>query len=234
MLPEITVSERRLADSVVTLVAPTRANGAAVILAHGGTDDGRRIFQPAAVELARAGYTVALPATRMALHRDWALTQNSISRATRVHRQALDLLAGQPLVDPIRLGFYGHSVGALQGAILLREEPRVRAAVLAAFGTGSLRRFAVEDLAPCSGYLDELDRYDPGVSLGCPHRAPVLLQFGEHDDSIRRDEAAALSAAAVPPVITRWYDCGHGVDADTAATRDRKTFFDTFLEVRAG
>jgi dienelactone hydrolase len=48
----------------VTLVTPAHRNGAAVILAHGGTADGRRFFVDAARELAGDGLTVALPATR--------------------------------------------------------------------------------------------------------------------------------------------------------------------------
>lgn len=162
MQREPEVSEHGLPGSVATLVTPARANGAGVILAHGGTDDGRRFFAQAAVHLARPGYTVATPATRMRLEPEWPATEASIRRAVDVHRAALD-------------------------------------------------------------------RFDPAGFLERPHRVPVLLQFGYRDDVIGRGEAEALSAAAAPPVTTRWYACGHGIDADPAAQVDRERFFDEHL-----
>jgi dienelactone hydrolase len=211
----------------VTLIRPDDPNGAGVILAHGGTDDGRHWFVDSGVELAAAGYTVALPATRSRAEPDVAGTERLMRRYVIVHRRALDLLAD--VTGGTRLGYYGHSVGALQGALLVTAEPRLRAAVLAAYGSGTLERLITEDFGADTPLLPALLAWDPARLLSAPHEVPLLLQFGRRDESARPDEGEALARAASPPVTTCWYDCDHGIDADPQARADRRAFFDEHL-----
>jgi dipeptidyl aminopeptidase/acylaminoacyl peptidase len=214
-----------------TLVRPRAgASGAGLILAHGGSADGRRFLVDEALALAAEGFTVLLPATRLPPHGYQARTEPAVRRSVLVHRRGLDLLTAAGGADPERLGFFGHSGGAFQGAVLSAVDQRLRAVVLAAFGSGTLLRLAGEELRQTGHpdpepYLRWLDRFDPRRYVAVPGRRRLLLQHGRDDETVRTGEALRLRDAAAPPREWRDYPCGHGVDGHPPARRDRAAFF---------
>jgi pimeloyl-ACP methyl ester carboxylesterase len=215
------VVELRSGEHVGTLVRPAGAPVCGVVIAHGGSDDGRRFFLDEAASFAARGAAVLLPVMRFPGHADWAATEASIHRTIRTYRWALDVLdaEGAP-----RLGFYGHSGGAFLGILLAVADDRLDALVLAGFGSGTLTRVAAMD--PVSPeYLARLDRYDPRHQLPRRHPVRVLMQHGRQDEQVPIDEGRAMYAAAGgDDVVWAEYDGRHTID-DPAAYRDRLTFF---------
>jgi fermentation-respiration switch protein FrsA (DUF1100 family) len=139
-------------------------------------------------------------------------------------------------VDRRRLGFFGHSAGAYQGAILAGVEPRLRAVVLASAGSGTPLRLARQRLpdlpaADLAAYLDFLGQFDPAAYAAEPGQRRLMIQHGRDDHIVSRAEALALRDAAAPPCTWREYPCGHGTDAFAPARRDRADFLAEALAV---
>jgi dipeptidyl aminopeptidase/acylaminoacyl peptidase len=214
----------------MTVVQPQRRDPVAgMVIAHGGSDDGRHFFRREAEQLAEAGCAVALPATFLPPRGDWSRTELAIRRSVVTHRQALDFLVHTAGADVDRLGFFGHSGGACLGAILTAVDDRIAVAVLAAVGSGTLVRVADAEMKASGrhlgpAYLNRLARYDPSRWLARHRARRLLLQHGRHDREVLLAEFLALRDQAAPPLAWRLYDCGHGVAADPAATRDRHAF----------
>jgi pimeloyl-ACP methyl ester carboxylesterase len=197
--------------------------GVGLILAHGGEGDGRRYFLEEARELAAFGATVVLPSRGIPLVGDLAQDDAAIDRAVALQRRALDLLAAR---DATRLGFFGHSAGGLQGAILAATEPRLQAIAIAAIGTGLAERVPewFEQLSPSrADYVAAVDRWEAARRLlSRPGRRRLLVQAARFDENVPLD---AYESAAEPKEW-REYDCDHGaVVVHPAARADRLDFF---------
>jgi uncharacterized protein len=138
-------------------------------------------------------------------------------------RRGIDLLVQSPDVDAGRVGYVGHSFGALAGGVLAGVERRVKAYVLMA-GTGSFTDVAVLNMPSLSG--EALDRYRRTLSPIDPityidHAAPseVLFQFGREDTFFTKNMALEFFERASEPKSARWYDAGHYLNDE--ARRDR-------------
>ncbi len=85
-----------------------------VVLAHGGSDDGRRFFLTEAAALAARGAAVILPVTRIRQNDGVDAFAAEVRNAVLTERAALDVLveAGAP---PGALSFLGHSGGGASG-----------------------------------------------------------------------------------------------------------------------
>jgi pimeloyl-ACP methyl ester carboxylesterase len=190
------------------------------VIAHGGSDDGRRFFLDEAASFASRGAVVVLPVMRFPGHGDWARTEGSIQRSVRTYRWALDVLTAQ---GAPRLAFYGHSGGAFFGTLVAAADDRLEALVLAGFGSGTLTRIAARDRVTPE-YLDRLDRYDPRHQLPRRGATRVLIQHGRQDEQVPIAEGRAMYAAAGgDDVVWAEYDGRHTID-DPAAYRDRLAF----------
>jgi len=214
--------ELRSGDDVATLVRPKGSPVCGVVIAHGGSDDGRRFFLDEAMSFAARGAAVVLPVMRFPGHGDWATTEASIHRTVRTYRWALDVLTAE---GAPRLGFYGHSGGAFLGILLAVADDRLEALVLAGFGSGTLTRVAARDPVTPE-YLERLDRYDPRHQLPRRHPTRVLVQHGRQDEQVPIAEGRAMHAAVAEDDDVVWaeYDGRHTID-DPAAHRDRLAFF---------
>lgn len=214
--------ELRSGDDVATLLRPSGTPNWGIVIAHGGSDDGRHYFLDEAELYASRGAAVVLPVTRFPGHGDPAEVEASIQRSVRTHRWALDVLAdeGAP-----RLGFYGHSAGAFLGTQLVVADDRVEALVLAGYGSGTgVRLAALDPVSPA--YLEFLERYDPRHHLPRRHPCRVFVQHGRHDVPVPIAEGRAMHAAAGEDARWAEYDCDHGmITVDPAARRDRLEFF---------
>lgn len=160
----------------------------------------------------------------------WGRTVESPEAAVREHirtvidlRRGIDLLAARPDVDPERIGFVGHSFGALMGGVLAGVEKRLRAAVLMA-GTGRFADVAALNLPDLRGerleyYRRTLADLDPAVWVGRAAPTALLFQSGLRDEFFTEEQSREFFEQAGGPKALRWYDAGHYLD-DTAR-RDR-------------
>jgi dienelactone hydrolase len=130
---------------------------------------------------------------------------------------ALSFLRAQPGVDPDRIAYVGHSLGASIGGAFLAREPGVRAAVLMA-GAGRLSRLWLQRRDPASSRA--LEDLDTETCLPRVH-ASLLFQFAAQDAWIARADADAQIGAAREPKRALWYACDHALDASAAADRAR-------------
>jgi predicted esterase len=214
-----------------TLVVPPRPTGTAVVLAHGGTADGRHYFLAEAAELANRGIVALLTAYSLpAEHGDQRATGDGIRAAVLTQRRGLDLLTTWFGTPPERLCYFGHSNGAFLGGLLSAAEPRLSALALASFGAGTLRRLAADSMpdGPATdAYLAFLDRFDPVASVAVPGPRRLLFQYGRDDPAVRPAEARALFEAAAGPREFREYAAGHDVVTPIEARADRLRHFTT-------
>ncbi len=129
-------------------------------------------------------------------------------------RRGLDILASQSNVDPKRLAFVGHEMGAMYGALLSAVDPRPKGYVLMTFlseFTDGPGMFAVTDQT----YLKQLKPFGPINYLGHA-QAPLFLQFGGAD-FIAKDKIDALYKVAPEPKQIAIYDgVGHNLKDDKA------------------
>jgi pimeloyl-ACP methyl ester carboxylesterase len=197
-----------------------------LILAHGGEGDGRRYFVDEAKELAALGATVVVPSCGIPFVGDLPRDEAAIERAVVVQRRALDLLAAR---GATRLGFFGHSAGGLQGAILAATELRLQAVAIAAIGTGLADRASkwFEQLSPSRDeYLAAIERWEAAPLLGRPGKRRLLVQAARFDDNVPLEAVREMYELAAEPKEWGEYDCDHGaVVVHPAAQADRLDFF---------
>ena len=121
-------------------------------------------------------------------------------------RRLVRALDAHDAIDGERIGYAGFSLGSILGAIFCAEEPRVRAAALAIGGAG---------LGPAS--------VDPAGWIGRIAPRPVLFLQAERDQTIPREAALALHAAAGDPHEVHWVDATHS-ELPGAALKTMWTF----------
>jgi predicted esterase len=199
-----------------------------VVVAHGGSDDGRRSFVSEATELAALGAAVILPVTRIRLSEGPDVFATDVKNAVLTQRAALDLLV-QVGAPPGALCILGHSAGGAIAAILSAIEPRL--ARIAIFGNGAgpvARSTLAHQLAGGCPVTKELaavtEWFDLGHFVGTERRAHLLVQHGRADRTVPTEAGRALFDAATGP--KRWvqYECDHALDADPHAIKDRAEF----------
>lgn len=213
--------------AVATLVAPERPNGTGVVIAHGGTGDGRHFFVDEGTRLAGHGITVLLTAYTLPPHGDQRAVGKAVRTAVLTQRRGLDVLAAR--AD--RLCYFGHSGGAQLGAILSAVDPRPYALALASYGAGTLARVAALSLpagTPATdAYLRFMERYEPAAYVAVPGPRTLLFQHGRDDRVVPVSEGRHLFEAAAEPKEWREYDCGHDTSTPDDARADRLRLFTT-------
>ncbi|MDV4343139.1 hypothetical protein HL657_08160 [Methanoculleus sp. YWC-01] len=214
------------------LVAPAGTGPrAAVLFLHPGLGS-RATFLAEAVALAGMGAASLLVDAPWAADTAaaWGQAVTDPEEAVREHtrtvidlRRGIDLLVAQPGVDPGRIGFVGHSVGALFGAVLAGVDRRLRAAVLMA-GTGRFVDVAAVNLPDLQGekfehYRRTLADIDPAVWVGRAAPTPLFFQAALRDEFFTEEQGREFFEQASDPKSLEWYDAGHYLDE--AARRDR-------------
>ena len=160
--------------------------------------------------------------------RDWFIkrTQDD-DRRTSIEqivelRRAMDLLLGQPGVDPKRLAYVGHDFGAMYGVVMGSIDPRPSCYALMA-GAPRLSDWFLYyprlDGAEREAFVREMSDLDPIDRAAGLSPAPVLFQFGTNDPHVPAERAEAFHAAAGEPKELRWYDAGHGLNDSATAER---------------
>jgi dienelactone hydrolase len=125
-------------------------------------------------------------------------------------RRAVDLLQSRPEIDATRIGYWGASMGAIQGAIFCGVDSRVKAACLVVGGGGlqasMSRRLGVtlgEDIRQAVAVIE------PNNYVGMIAPRPLLMLNGKKDTTISPEAAQSLFDAAGEPKRIIWYDAGH-------------------------
>ena len=213
-------------------VRPARASKmrrpAGVLLAHGGFEGGKHLFLDQALELGARGFVALVADTTFPRSGDAQVVESARRAAVLTHRRSLDVL--NTVYDVSRAGFFGHSRGGFEGAILSAVEPRLDAIVLAAIGSPSReRRDAARRDARLAEYFEALFSVDTATYVAAPGKRRLFVQHGRDDTTVSVAEGWAMFQAAAEPKRWKEYECGHEVDGFPPARRDRISFFEREL-----
>src|SRR5436305_5005613 len=203
------------------ILPPGEGRHPAVLFLHPGQGD-RKTFVDEAVGLAKdhgfAALTLSAPFLRPENQgkRGGNPWNPEMSRREQIQtivdlRRGFDLLVSRPEVDPRRLAYVGHSLGATVGGTLAGIEKRPVAFVLMA-GYPSLTRGTAQgrdqgsiafqellDAEQRKAYMDALEPLDAIHYIG--HAAPtkLLFQFAKRDEYISPWDAAVFVREASEP-----------------------------------
>ncbi|HVX42471.1 MAG TPA: hypothetical protein VHC49_01225 [Mycobacteriales bacterium] len=216
-------------EGIATVVAPVSGPVTrGVVLAHGGSEDGRHCFESEAAALASRGAAVVLPVARIRLDGGIEGFASDVRNAVLTQRAALDLLieSGAP---PDHLAFVGHSAGGAQAAILSGVEPRLSRIAILGNGAGPTARAALAQAlsqgdAVTSDLVAVTEWFDLAHFVGADRRARLLIQHGRRDPVVPLEAAQELFRAAAQPTTWAEYDCDHGLDAHPRARDARAEF----------
>jgi dienelactone hydrolase len=134
-------------------------------------------------------------------------------------RRGLDLLLARADVDPKRIGYVGHSLGATWGGALAGVDKRARAYVLMG-GLPSITNFSADDEfskqvrqrykpEQIEKYAQVIGPLNPENFVNRAAPAHLFFQFARWDRYISRGAAEAYEKAASEPKLSRWYDTSH-------------------------
>ena len=220
------------------VLPPGEGKHPAVLFLHPGQGN-RSTFLDEAVELAKdrgfVSLTISAPFLRPEAVRGRVFDAEH-DRKEQIQtivdlRRGLDLLAARPEVDPARLAYVGHSLGATVGGTLAGIEKRPVAYILMA-GLPSLSRanshgdnrvatafqtiLTPEDQ---TAYVDALAPLDAVHYVGHAAPAKLLFQFAHRDEFITYWDAAVYIQAASGPKEVQWYDTDHSFNAEARKAR---------------
>jgi dienelactone hydrolase len=143
--------------------------------------------------------------------------EGSIRQVIDVQR-GIDLLETIPEVDASRIGYVGHSHGAVHGGIVAGMETRIKAYVLIA-GLAQSSTINPNTFVAPGMLAQELDPAMDAIHyVGHASPAAILFQFGELDFYIESREAHTYFNAASKPKTMLWYAADH----DSIAWKSRK------------
>jgi len=192
-------------------------------------DSNRSQFVEEAKELARNGAVCLLIETLWS-DLDFFLkrtqdddSQNSIEEVVNI-RRGMDLLLSQPDVDSNRFAYVGHDFGGMYGVLAGSLDQRPRNYVVMAptprFPDWYLYLPKLEG-EKREAFIRQMSEIDPIVHV--PHLFPasVLFQFGSDDPHVPKERAEEFFAAAKEPKEIKWYQAGHGLNADATIDRIR-------------
>jgi ketosteroid isomerase-like protein/dienelactone hydrolase len=156
-------------------------------------------------------------------------------------RRGIDLLFQRPDVDPRRVGYVGHSLGATWGGVLVGVEPRIRTYVLmGGLPTMTdrdwpdpvlherLSKLPSERVSKTDALLAPIN---PINFVGLSKGAAKLFQFARSDRFISERAANKYYEAAAEPKTIRWYEGSHEFN-DGDSFRDRQAFLRDRLALR--
>ena len=191
---------------------------AGLIFVHPGPGD-RANFLNEAVALAERGAASLVVEAPWAQAEAWGKKMGEPDHDRQEHAQtvidllrAVDVLGSRAEVDASRIGYVGHSFGALFGGILAGVEKRIEAFVLMA-GVGSFTDVAVANIPTLKG--EALEKYRRGLTSIDPihfirDAAPASLFFQlSREDAFPHDTLLAYAEAASEPKKIAWYDADH-------------------------
>ena len=210
----------------------------AVIYVHPAPGD-RSAFMEEAALLARQGTASLLVEAPWAQIEAWGQAMGTAEKdrqiliaAIKNLRRAVDYAASRPEVEADRMGFVGHSIGALTGGVLSGVERRLKAFVLMA-GAPSFTDVASLNMPFLKGpelehYASVMESIDPVNYVGHASPSALFFQFGRNDEAFSPDRFESFAQAGSEPKLVLWYDTGHFFP-DSGAQKDRLEWLQTQL-----
>jgi predicted esterase len=190
-------------------------------------DSNRSQFVDEVREMARCGATCLLVETMWSdpdffLKRTQADDrENSMQEVVNL-RRAMDLLLSQPQIDSKRFAFVGHDFGGMYGVLAgsLDQRPThyVVMAATPRFPDWYLYAPKMEG-EPRQAFIRQFSALDPITHIPNLSPAPILFQFGTDDPHVPKERAEEFFSAADEPKALRWYEAGHGLNANATADR---------------
>lgn len=244
---ELSFRSPRGADRATGLLFVPEGAGpfAGLVMAHGMPGNAAAMTNEA-VALARRGAVVVAVNAPFARRGGSTLRFTEADSAEQVQliaelRRAVDLLVARPDVDASRLGYMGISYGGAIGALFVGIERRLKTGILVVADGGLVSHFTGPEDAggPLSGllcaerrrWLESMIPIEPIKYVGFASPMPLLLQSGRQDNLVPPADAERLHAAVGDPKTIRWYNAGHGLNAEAA--RDRELWLQQQLGMRA-
>lgn len=211
------------------LVVPQGRGPFAGILFQRGSEQSRLTYLAEAVLLAKAGAICFIPDVTFPELDPAKLDRfrNEYIKMMFNVRHAADLLVSRDDVDKNRIGYVGHSYGAMIGAVLAVVDKRIKAFVLVA-GLARLTEHmqnstwwqSLRETVPKNrweAFLARVKSIDPAEYIGKSSPAPILFQCANYDEVVPKEACQALYQAAGEPKQIKWYECKHdfqNFDAD--------------------
>jgi dienelactone hydrolase len=209
------------------VVPPGKGRFAAVIYMHWGQGN-RSEFLSEAVEMAHyraIGIMIDAPYWRPDVpppakgHEAEAERDGYIQMVVDL-RRAVDILVARPDVDPNRIGYVGHSLGATWGAPLAAAEKRIKVLVLMGglpkvppdWDDDSFYQGVQRAMTPRAEFDKEAAALAPiepekfGAHTG---PAKIYFQWAQHDMYISKKSADEYLAAVTGPKEQKWYFTSH-------------------------
>jgi poly(3-hydroxybutyrate) depolymerase len=228
------------ADGLLVTPPPGKAKAGAIVWVHSNG-----VYQqlPDAMLLAQAG---AVSLLINPIGPNWNQSTETwrgpMIDAVLSIRRGVDLLLQRSDVDPQRLGFVGHSYGAMMGIDAVASDRRFKAAVFEVGLPGMSVHLRTASIAFAADIRKRLGpQLDSALSLIEPldaihyvgSLAPIALLFqsAHLDPGVTDAQAQTLSDAASEPKTLKWYDTAHDV-VDIAAISDRARFLATHLGLK--
>jgi len=149
------------------------------------------------------------------------------------YRMGLDLLFSRSGKLPAKAMVISHDYGAMFAILTAAADARVGAAVIMT----PVSRFYMWNMIlrsiPAGKVMDAYQAamlpYDP-ISLIGGLSIPMLFQYAETDQFVNKNDAIALSAAAVSAVKdVRWYPATHSITRSAEANADRKAWVENIF-----
>lgn len=141
-------------------------------------------------------------------------------------RRALDLIMSLNDKNIKRVGFVGHSFGALFGEILSGVEERIDTYVLMA-GVGSFTDVALMNIPDLKGktlekFKKTMDPIDPVHYISHASPSNLFFQFGIHDTFYPKQTFMDFYKAGSIPKSIEWYESDHYFNEDVYKDRIRR------------
>ncbi|MCI0580637.1 MAG: dienelactone hydrolase family protein [Chloroflexi bacterium] len=202
---------------------------AGVIFVHPAPGS-KATFLDEAVTLARRGAVGLLIDAPWAQGEAWGRTLGQPESDRRAFtqtvidlRRAVDLITSRTDVDANRIGYVGHSLGALFGGVLSGVEKRIRAFVLMA-GAGSFTDVMVLNVPSLQGpaleeYAQAMAGIDPIAYVGRAAPSALLFQFGQQDEAFPEEKLVGYAEAGSEPKLVKWYEAGHFLNDEAGDDR---------------
>ena len=147
-------------------------------------------------------------------------------------RRGIDILTLESNLDLNRLGYVGHSFGALFGGILAGVDERIKSHILMS-GTGNFVDVAaanIPDITPdiIEKHKNMMNIIDP-IHYISHTTSNLFFQFGLQDTVFSKQNQINYYYAANEPKSIRWYDAGHYLNDE--ARSDRIDWLSTQLKL---
>lgn len=206
------------------LYRPAAANGASVVLLHGGTAQGKdaRYLVRIARVYARAGFTTlgidlqhfgerddgffstfAEIEKHERLYNNQALYLNWVAQTVKDVSRSFDFLAKERGADPRRIALSGISRGAVLATIAGAADPRFRAVALLHAGHFDFYETGHQAAACPANYIGHISP-----------RPLFMLNARGDGDFLPKTAIEPLQKLAKEPVVIRWTDGPHGFSND--------------------